>query len=116
MCHVYMSAQASDLKDYVVVKLADDRHADWEAYLPAGDDAVLEDYLTSLDQEIRLSLLAHCLRFKINALYDKVNPYGAGISASGSTKRMTQSDLATKMTGPVSIWSRQVGSRRLISV
>lgn len=28
---VYMSAQASDLKDSVVAKLVDDRHADWEA-------------------------------------------------------------------------------------
>ena len=91
--HVYMSAQASDLKDSVVAKLVDDRHAEWEADLPLGDDAVLWDYLASLDQASRLSLLAHCLSFGINALHEKVNPYSAGISASGLTKRMTQADL-----------------------
>ncbi|WP_411958749.1 ParB/RepB/Spo0J family partition protein [Paracoccus homiensis] len=94
--HVYMSAQASDLKDSVVAKLVDDRHAEWEADLPLGDDAALWDYLASLDQGSRLSLLAHCLSFGINALHEKVNPYGAGISASGLTKRMTQSDLVAQ--------------------
>ena len=94
--HVYMSAQASDLKDSVVAKLVDDRHAEWEADLPLGDDTVLWDYLASLDQASRLSLLAHCLSFGINALHDKVNPYGTGISASGLTRRMTQSDLVAQ--------------------
>ncbi|MFP1646342.1 ParB/RepB/Spo0J family partition protein [Pontitalea aquivivens] len=94
--HVYMSAQASDLKDSVVAKLVDDRHAEWEADLPLGDDAALWDYLTSLDQGSRLSLLAHCLSFGVNALHEKVNPYGAGISASGLTKRMAQSDLVAQ--------------------
>jgi len=94
--HVYMSAQASDLKDSVVAKLVDDRHAEWEADLPLGNDAALWDYLTSLDQGSRLSLLAHCLSFGINALHEKVNPYGAGISASGLTRRMTQSDLVAQ--------------------
>ena len=94
--HVYMSAQASDLKDSVVAKMVDDRHAEWEAELPLGDDAGLWDYLASLDQASRLSLLAHCLSFGINALHEKVNPYGAGISASGLTKRMTQSDLVAQ--------------------
>ena len=94
--HIHMSAQASDLKDSVVAKLVDDRHAEWEADLPLGDDAVLWDYLASLDQASRLSLLAHCLSFGINALHEKVNPYGAGITASGLTKRMTQSDLVAQ--------------------
>ncbi|OBY27062.1 ParB/RepB/Spo0J family partition protein [Leisingera sp. JC1] len=94
--HVYMSAQASDLKDSVVAKLVDDRHAEWEADLPLGDDAALWDYLASLDQASRLCLLAHCLSFGINALHEKVNPYGAGISASGLTKRMNQSDLVAQ--------------------
>lgn len=94
--HVYMSAQASDLNDSVVAKLVDDRHAEWEADLPLGDDAELWDYLASLDQTSRLALLAHCLSFGINALHEKVNPYGAGISASGLTRRMTQSDLVAQ--------------------
>ncbi len=94
--HVYMSAQAPDLKDSPVAKAVDARHAAWEADLPLGDDAVLWDYLTTLDQGSRLSLLAHCLSFGINALQEKVNPYGAGISASGLARRMAQSDILAK--------------------
>ena len=93
---VYMSAQAPDLKDSPVAKAVDDRHAAWEAELPLGDDAVLWDYLSALDQASRLALLAHCLSFGINALHEKVNPYGAGISASGLTRRMAQSEIAAQ--------------------
>jgi ParB family transcriptional regulator, chromosome partitioning protein len=94
--HVYMSAQAPDLKDSVVAKLVDERHAAWESDLPLGDDAALWDYLTVLDQGSRLALLAHCLSFGINALHEKVNPYGAGISASGLTRRMAHADLVAR--------------------
>jgi ParB family chromosome partitioning protein len=94
--HVYMSAQAPDLKDSVVAKLVDERHAAWEADLPLGDDAALWDYLTALDQGSRLALLAHCLSFGINALHEKVNPYGAGISAIGLTRRMAHADLVAR--------------------
>jgi ParB family transcriptional regulator, chromosome partitioning protein len=94
--HVYMSAQAPDLKDSVVAKLVDERHAAWEADLPLGDDAALWDYLTVLDQGSRLALLAHCLSIGINALHEKVNPYGAGISATGLTRRMAHADLVAR--------------------
>jgi ParB family chromosome partitioning protein len=93
---VYMSAQAPDLKDSPVAKTVDDRHAAWEADLPLGDDAVLWDYLSALDQASRLALLSHCVSFGINALHEKVNPYGAGISASGLTRRMAQSEIVAR--------------------
>ncbi len=94
--HVYMSAQASDLKDSIVAKQVDERHAAWETDLPLGDDVALWDYLTVLDQGSRLALLAHCLSFGINALHEKVNPYGAGISASGLTRRIAHADLVAR--------------------
>jgi ParB family chromosome partitioning protein len=94
--HVYMSAQAPDLKDSIAAKLVDERHAAWEADLPLGDDAALWDYLTVLDQGSRLALLAHCLSFGVNALHGRVNPYGAGISASGLTRRMAHADLVAR--------------------
>jgi ParB family chromosome partitioning protein len=94
--HVYMSAQAPDLKDSIVAKLVDERHTAWEADLPLGDDAALWEYLTVLDQGSRLALLAHCLSFGINALHEKVNPYGAGISASGLARRMAQSEIVAQ--------------------
>lgn len=49
-----MSAQATDLKDSPVAQAVDERHSAWEADLPLGENAVLWDYLTSLDQESRL--------------------------------------------------------------
>jgi ParB family chromosome partitioning protein len=67
-----------------------------QADLPIGDDAALWEYLTVLDQGSRLALLAHCLSFGINALHEKVNPYGAGISASGLTRRMAHADLVAR--------------------
>jgi ParB family chromosome partitioning protein len=94
--HVYMSAQAQELKDSEVAKLVDERHAAWEADLPLGDDAALWDFLTALDQRSRLALLAHCLSFGINALHEKVNPYGAGISAGGLTRRMAHANLVAQ--------------------
>ena len=97
---VYMSVQASDLKDSVVAKLVDERHAEWEADLPLGDDAALWDDLSVLDQGSRLALLAHCLSFSVNALYEKVSPYRAGIYAGGLTRRMAHADLVARATGP----------------
>ncbi|MDO9641263.1 MAG: ParB/RepB/Spo0J family partition protein [Pseudotabrizicola sp.] len=94
--HVYMSAQAPDLKDSVVAKLVDEHHAAWEADLPLGDDAALWDYLTVLDQGSRLALLVHCLSFGINALHEKANPYGVGITTSGLTRRMAHADLVAQ--------------------
>jgi len=91
--HVYMSAQSPELKDSAVAKSVDARHAAWEEDLPLGDDAALWDYLTVLDQGGRLALLAHSLSFGINALHEKVNPYGAGITSGGLTRRMAQADL-----------------------
>jgi ParB family chromosome partitioning protein len=93
---VYMAAQAPDLKESAVAKAVEDRHASWEADLPLGDDAALWDHLTDLDQVSRLSLLAHCLSFGVNALHERVNPYGAGISASGLTRRMKHADILAK--------------------
>ena len=93
---VYMAAQAPDLNDSAVAKAVDDRHAAWEVDLPLGDDAALWDHLAGLDAASRLSLLAHCLSFGVNALHERVNPYGAGISASGLTRRMKHADLVAK--------------------
>jgi ParB family chromosome partitioning protein len=94
--HVYMAAQSPELKDSAVAKSVDARHAAWEEDLPLGDDAALWDYLSALDQGSRLALLAHCLSFGINALHEKVNPYGAGITSGGLTRRMAQADLVSQ--------------------
>ncbi len=75
-----------------MAKLVDERNAAWQAVLPLGDDAALWDYLTLLNQGSSLALLARCFSFGINSIHEKVNPYGAGISASGLTRCMAHSD------------------------
>lgn len=56
-----MSAQACVLKDSGVAKLVDERHAEWEAAVPLGDSAALQEYLTTLVEASRRALPAHCL-------------------------------------------------------
>ncbi len=53
--------------------------------------------LTDLDHASRLSLLAYCVSTGIDALYEKVNRYGAGISANGLTLRMAQAGIAVQV-------------------
>ena len=60
--------RAPDLKDSVVAKLVDERHAAWQANLPLGDDAALWHSLTVLGQK---SLLAH---FASTAGFDPSQP------------------------------------------
>jgi ParB family chromosome partitioning protein len=51
-----------------------------------------------LDQGSRQAPLAHCLCFGTNANYEKkVNSYGAGISASGLTRRMAHANLVARV-------------------
>lgn len=93
---VYMTVQAPELKDSAAAEAIDARHAAWGAELPLGDEPALWERLSTLDQASRLSLLAHCLSFGVNALHERVSPYGAGISASGLTRRMKHADMLAK--------------------
>jgi ParB family chromosome partitioning protein len=83
--------QAAGLKESPSAKSVDERHEAWKAELPKDDDA-LWDWLVALDDASRQALLAHCVSFGVNALFEKVNPYGAGISAHGLERRLAQAD------------------------
>ncbi|WP_241565335.1 ParB/RepB/Spo0J family partition protein [Paenirhodobacter populi] len=77
---VHFRDQGKDLADTSYAKSVDQRHEDWKADLPADEDA-LWDWLVTLDDTSRLALLAHCVAFGINALYERPNPMSAsGIS------------------------------------
>jgi ParB family chromosome partitioning protein len=83
--------QAAGLKNSPSAKSVDERHEAWKAELPKDDDA-LWDWLVTLDEASRQALLAHCIAFGVNALFEKVNPYGGGLSAAGLERRMAQAD------------------------
>ncbi|TIQ36260.1 MAG: DNA-binding protein [Mesorhizobium sp.] len=97
--HVYFTAQDADLKDSPAAKAVADRQEAWKADVLFGDDEVLWTWLDALDEASRLALLAHCVSFGINALYERINPYGSGVSQHGLEQRLRQADRLARVTG-----------------
>ena len=97
--HVYFPAQAQDLGESASAQAVDDRHAQWNGRIPA-DDTALWDWLTELDEEGRMVLLAHCVSYGVNALYERPNPYsGSGVSEQALQLRFAQADRLARATG-----------------
>ncbi len=96
---VYFRDQGKDLGDMPYAKSVDQRHEDWKADLPTDENA-LWDWLAALDDASRQALLAHCVAYGINALYERPNPYSAtGVSQSGLDRRMAEADRLARATG-----------------
>jgi ParB family chromosome partitioning protein len=83
--------QAADLKESTPAKALAERHAVWKHDMPADDDAWW-DWLDDLDDASRMALLAHCVSLGVNALYEKADRYGVGVSASGIQRRIAEAD------------------------
>ena len=97
--HIFFPAQAEELGDSMSVKSVDERNEHWKNRIPA-DDTALWDWLTGLDEENRLALLAHCVSYGVNALYERPNPYsGSGVSEYGLQLRFDQADRLARETG-----------------
>jgi ParB family chromosome partitioning protein len=97
--HIFFPAQAEELGDSQSVKSVDERNEHWKSRIPA-DDTALWDWLAGLDEENRLALLAHCVSYGINALYERPNPYsGSGVSEYGLQLRFDQADRLARETG-----------------
>jgi ParB family chromosome partitioning protein len=97
--HVFFPVQAPDLKDSLAAKAVGERQKAWEAELPKDGDA-LWDWLSDLDEERRAALLAHCVSFGVNALYEKGDRYGGpGVSAHSVQQRLTQADRLARAIG-----------------
>jgi ParB family chromosome partitioning protein len=96
---VHFSIQPADLKDSPPAKAVAERHQAWKADLPK-DEAALWDWLAALDDASRAALLAHCVSFGVNALYEKGDRYGGpGISAHGVQRRLVQADRLARAVG-----------------
>jgi ParB family chromosome partitioning protein len=83
--------QAQGLKDTPAAKAIDARHKAWEERLPK-DKADLWDWLTTLTGEEQAALFAHCASFGVNALYEKGDRYGAGVSSHTVGQRIAEAD------------------------
>jgi ParB family chromosome partitioning protein len=97
---VHFPVQATDLKDSASAKAIQARVEAWKADMPLDDDDRLWDWIAALDDASRLALLAHCVSYGINALYERPNPYsGNGVSQHGLDRRMRDADRLERATG-----------------
>jgi ParB family chromosome partitioning protein len=83
--------QAQGLKDTPAAKAIEARHKGWEERLPK-DKADLWDWLTTLTGQEQAALFAHCASFGVNALYEKGDRYGAGVSPHTVEQRIAEAD------------------------
>lgn len=98
--HIYLPTDATGLADSAAAKMIDERADAWRGDIPAGDDDRLWDWIDGLDDASRLALLAHCVSFGVNALYERPNPYsGNGISQHGLDRRMAEAERLAQATG-----------------
>ncbi len=96
---VFFSIQSADLKDGPSAKAVAERHEAWKADLPK-DEPALWDWLAALDDASRGALLAHCVSFGVNALYEKGDRYGGpGVSIHGVQRRLVQADRLARAVG-----------------
>jgi ParB family chromosome partitioning protein len=97
--HVVFNVQAAELKDSASAKSVAERHEAWKTNLPQ-DDQALWDWLAALDDASRLSLLAHCVSYGVNALYEKADRYGGpSIPQHGLDRRLVQADRLARAVG-----------------
>ncbi|MFD1330420.1 ParB/RepB/Spo0J family partition protein [Methylopila musalis] len=97
--HIFFSAQSEELKDSPSAQAVNDRHERWGDHIPA-DDQALWAWLTDLDDGTRLELLALCVSYGVNALFERPNPYsGSGVSQHGLDVRLAQADRLARATG-----------------
>ncbi|MDW9658547.1 DNA-binding protein [Sinorhizobium meliloti] len=91
--HVFFPVQGADLKDSPSAKAVNERQEAWKHDIPLQDDEALWDWIDRLDETSRLALLAHCVSFGVNALYERADRYGGGaISVHGVQQRLRKAD------------------------
>lgn len=97
--HIFFPVQDEGLKDSPSARTVQERDEAWVGDIPA-DDQALWDWLAALDDTSRMALLAHCVSYGVNALYEKPTPYGGnGVSQHTLDMRLAQADRLARATG-----------------
>ena len=97
--HIFFPAQSDELKESDSARAVNERHERWGDHVPA-DDQALWDWLTHLDDGTRMDLLALCVSYGVNSLFERPNPHaGSGVSRHGLDVRLAQADRLARETG-----------------
>ncbi|MGN6424259.1 MAG: ParB/RepB/Spo0J family partition protein [Asticcacaulis sp.] len=73
------------------------RHSLWGDVIPA-DDQALWDWLDGETDDVRSELLAFCVSFGVNAIKERPNPYGAGVTEHSLDIRLKQAMRVARAT------------------
>ncbi|PZR87558.1 MAG: chromosome partitioning protein ParB [Stutzerimonas stutzeri] len=97
--HRYFASQGSDLVESPSAKAIDERYEAWKTDIPSDEDA-LWDWIAGLDDASRMALLAHCVSYGVNALYERPNDHSAaGPSQHSLARRLAGADRLARATG-----------------
>ncbi|MDF3623328.1 ParB/RepB/Spo0J family partition protein [Brytella acorum] len=73
------------------------RNEGWKHDLPENEDALWR-WIDGLDEVSRMALLAHCLSFGVNALYERMPSYGPSLARSVRGRLVRADRLATALS------------------
>ncbi len=93
-----LSVQGPDLRDSVAAQAIAARHDAWAADMPA-EEGELWAWLAALDEASRAALLAHCVSYGVNALYERGDRYSSGPSVYAVEQRLRQADRLARAVG-----------------
>lgn len=87
---ISLPVHSPDMPGSVPAHALRQRNEGWKHDLPEDEDALWR-WIDGLDDASRMALLAHCLSFGVNALYERMPAYGA-VSQRSVTERLRRAD------------------------
>ncbi|ARW11479.1 ParB/RepB/Spo0J family partition protein [Acetobacter ascendens] len=87
---ISLPVHSPDMPGSVPAHALRQRNEGWKHDLPDDEDALWR-WIDGLDDASRMALLAHCLSFGVNALYERMPAYGA-VSQRSVTERLKRAD------------------------
>jgi len=87
---ISLPVYSPDMPGSLPVHALRQRNEGWKHDLPEDEDALWR-WIDGLDDPSRMALLAHCLSFGVNALYERMPAYGA-VPQRSVTERLKRAD------------------------
>jgi ParB family chromosome partitioning protein len=94
---IALPVHSPDMPGSVPAHALRQRNDGWKHDLPEDEDALWR-WIDGLDDASRMALLAHCLSFGVNALYERMPTYGA-VSQRSVTERLRRADRLASALG-----------------